>query len=130
MTSNVPRLSLFDFKRIRGCCINFALYKCFYSILYPVANKNCLFFLRRWPQVWQPENSIKSHMVSYCSVIKCSFYKKMEVGGENVTTLPLWLPQQSYRKYFKCKSFHVTTDLLNSENLRIAITQLCHEQHI
>ena len=33
MTSNVPRLSLFDFKRIRGCCINFALYKCFYSIL-------------------------------------------------------------------------------------------------
>ena len=35
MTSNVPRLSLFDFKRIRGCCINFALYKCFYSILSP-----------------------------------------------------------------------------------------------
>ena len=36
MTSNVPRLSLFDFKRIRGCCINFALYKCFYSILFYV----------------------------------------------------------------------------------------------
>ena len=34
MTSNIPRLSLFDFKRIRGCCINFALYKCFYSILF------------------------------------------------------------------------------------------------
>ena len=29
-----------------------------------------IFFLRRWPRVWQPENSIKSHMVSYCSVIK------------------------------------------------------------
>ena len=26
--------------------------------------------------------------------------------------------------------FQVTTDLLNSENLRIAITQLCHELHI
>ena len=23
--------------------------------------------------MWQPENSIKSHMVSYCSVIKCIF---------------------------------------------------------
>ena len=31
-----------------------------------------IFFLRRWPRVWQPENSIKSHMVSYCSVIKFS----------------------------------------------------------
>ena len=28
-----PGLSLFDLKRIRGCYISFALYKCFYSIL-------------------------------------------------------------------------------------------------
>ena len=30
--------------------------------------------------------------------------------------------QNIYRKYFKCNSFQVTTDLSNSENLRIAIT--------
>ena len=38
--------------------------------------------------------------------------------------------QHIYRKYFKCNIFQVTTDLLNSENLRIAITQLCHELHV
>ena len=38
--------------------------------------------------------------------------------------------QHIYRKYFKCNSFQVTSDLLNSENLRIAITQLCHELHV
>ena len=38
--------------------------------------------------------------------------------------------QDIYRKYFKCNIFQVTTDLLNSENLRIAITQLCHELHV
>ena len=38
--------------------------------------------------------------------------------------------QHIYRKYFKCNSFQVTTDLPNSENLRIAITQLCHELHV
>ena len=31
------------------------------------------------------------------------------------------------RKYSKSNSFQVTTDLLNSENLKIAITQLCNE---
>ena len=30
-------------------------------------------------------------------------------------------------KYCKCNSFQVTTDLLNSKNLKIAIAQLCHE---
>ena len=34
------------------------------------------------------------------------------------------------RKYFKCNIFQVTTDLLNRENLRIAITQLCHELYV
>ena len=38
--------------------------------------------------------------------------------------------QHIYRIYFKCHIFQVTTDLLNSENLRIAITQLCHELYI
>ena len=32
--------------------------------------------------------------------------------------------QHIYRKYSKCNGFQVTTDLLNSENLKIAIAQL------
>ena len=35
--------------------------------------------------------------------------------------------QHIYRKYFKYNSFQVTTDLLNSENLKVAITELCHD---
>ena len=38
--------------------------------------------------------------------------------------------QHICRKYLKCNIFKVTSDLLNSENLRIAITQLCHELHV
>ena len=30
---SAPGLSLFDLKHIRGCCINFPLYKCFYSVV-------------------------------------------------------------------------------------------------
>ena len=37
---------------------------------------------------------------------------------------PKFGEQYIYRKYFKCNSYQVTTGLLNSENLRIAITQL------
>ena len=33
-------------------------------------------------------------------------------------------------KYSKCNSFQVTTDLLNSENLKGTITQLCNELHV
>ena len=33
-------------------------------------------------------------------------------------------------KYCKCNSFQVTTDLLNSDNLKVAITQLCNELHV
>ena len=29
-----------------------------------------VFFSKTLARVWQPQNSIKSHMVSYCSVIK------------------------------------------------------------
>ena len=38
--------------------------------------------------------------------------------------------QHIYTKFSKCNSFQVTTDLLNSENLKIAITQLCNELHV
>ena len=34
------------------------------------------------------------------------------------------------RKYCKSNSFQVTTDLLNSENLKIAIAQLCNELQV
>ena len=33
-------------------------------------------------------------------------------------------------KFFKCNSFQVPTDLLNSENLKVTINQLCHELQI
>ena len=32
-----------------------------------------------------------------------------------------------YTKFSKCNSFPITTDLLNSENFKVAITQLCNE---
>ena len=32
-----------------------------------------------------------------------------------------------YTKYYKCKSFQVTIDLLNKENLNVATAQLCNE---
>ena len=47
-----------------------------------------------------------------------------------VKTDPKVREQHIYRKYLKCNIFQVTTDLLNSENLRIAITQLCNELHV
>ena len=41
-----------------------------------------------------------------------------EVGGKSVTTLPPW------------PLFQVISDLLNSDNLKVAITQLWHELHV
>ena len=35
--------------------------------------------------------------------------------------------QHILTKYSKCNSFQVTNDLLNSENLKVAIAQLCHD---
>ena len=32
--------------------------------------------------------------------------------------------------YSKCNSFHATTDLLNSDNLKVAIAQLCNELQV
>ena len=34
------------------------------------------------------------------------------------------------RKYCKCNSFQVSSDLLNSENLIVAIAQLCNELEV
>ena len=39
-----------------------------------------------------------------------------KVGEQHIST-----------KYSKCNSFQVTTDLLNSETLKVAIAQLCKE---
>ena len=40
-------------------------------------------FLRRWPDALRPsENSIESHMVSYCSAIKVNNFQAVEVGGK------------------------------------------------
>ena len=39
-------------------------------------------------------------------------------------------PQGGGHKYCKNDSFQVTTDLLNSDNLKVAITQLCSELHV
>ena len=33
--------------------------------------------------------------------------------------------QHIWGKHSKCKSFQVTSDLLNSENLNVAVAQLC-----
>ena len=33
-------------------------------------------------------------------------------------------------KYSKCNSFQVISDLLNSDNLKVAITELCHELQV
>ena len=33
-------------------------------------------------------------------------------------------------KYSKHKTFQVISDLLNSDNLKVAITQLCHELQV
>ena len=38
--------------------------------------------------------------------------------------------QHMETKYSKCNSFQVISDLLNSDNLKVAITQLCHELHV
>ena len=38
--------------------------------------------------------------------------------------------QHIYRKFFNCNSFQVTTDLRNSENLKVAFAQLCHDPQV
>ena len=39
-------------------------------------------------------------------------------------------PISSTVKISKCNSFQVTTHLLNRENLKVAIAQLCHELQV
>ena len=38
--------------------------------------------------------------------------------------------QSIQRKYSKCNNFQVSTDLLNSENLKVGIAQLCHKLQV
>ena len=38
--------------------------------------------------------------------------------------------QKILTKYSRCNGFQVTSDFLNSENLRIAIVQLCNELQV
>ena len=38
--------------------------------------------------------------------------------------------QHIYTKFSKCNNFPITTDLLNSENLKVVITQLCNELQV
>ena len=40
------------------------------------------------------------------------------------------LLSSSVKKYSKCNSFQVTTDLLNSDNFKVGITQLCNEVQV
>ena len=48
----------------------------------------------------------------------------------NVIADPNVAEQHIYRNFCKCTSFAITTDLLNSENLKVAITQLCNEPQV
>ena len=40
------------------------------------------------------------------------------------------IPVEITTKYSKCNTFEVISDLLNSDNLKVAITQLCHELQV
>ena len=42
-----------------------------------------------------------------------------EIGEQHIET-----------KYSKCNTFEVISNLLNSDNLKVAITQLCHELQV
>ena len=44
-----------------------------------------------------------------------------------VITDPKVGEKHTLTKYSKCNSFHFTTDLLNSDNLKVAIAQLCND---
>ena len=48
-----------------------------------------------------------------------------EKSKNNIST-----PQGGGHNYCKCNSFQVISDLLNSDNLKVAITQLCHELQV
>ena len=48
-----------------------------------------------------------------------------EKSKNNIST-----PQGGGHKYSKCNNFQVISDLLNSDNLKVAITQLCHELQV
>ena len=43
---------------------------------------------------------------------------------------PKVVEQHIYTNFCKCTSFTITTDLLNGENIKVAITQLCNEPQV
>ena len=49
-------------------------------------------------------------------------------GGKSKNNIST--PQGGGHKYSKCNNFQVISDLLNSDNLKVAITQLCHELQV
>ena len=50
--------------------------------------------------------------------------------SSNRITDTLQLRLKAILLYSKCNSFQVISDLLNSDNLKVAITQLCHELQV
>ena len=86
-----------------------------------------------------PETSQKKHIKKFHELFKCTNLLKIKAMCGSCIPLHTGLQiyyvkadpkegeQHIYRKYLKGNIFQVTTDLLNSENLRIAITQLCHD---
>ena len=58
--------------------------------------------------------------MSYRSeILLCYRLADPKVGEQHILT-----------KYSKCNIFQVTADLLNSNNLKVAITQICHELQV
>ena len=57
--------------------------------------------------------------MSYRSAILPCLTADLKVGEQHIQT-----------KYCKCNRFEVTIDLLNSENLKVAIAHICHEPQV
>ena len=61
-------------------------------------------------------------------VVPCKWYSEVKYQG-NYSGLKSRL-NTYLKKYCKCNCFRVTTDLLKSENLKVAIAQLCYELQV
>ena len=57
-------------------------------------------------------------------------YKKMKRNRITVFRSANRFPVYRLQHYSKCNNFQVISDLLNSDNLKVAITQLCHELQV
>ena len=65
------------------------------------------------------EKDTKTVPYKWYSKVKLLYDSEENVGEKHI-----------YAKYCKCSSIRVTTDLFNSENLKVAIAQLCHELQV